>query len=947
MSTLSDGAGSKTRSLLHSFYSALTTISIASIVPKWAYRMLINRGLPSQAIVSSASSPPPLNLPGVHCRARASPHSWHTTAASDDVFLDLRTGLPLKPVYLEKPLDHGRRRKTFSHPRARHNNHGVQKSTILKRSVSAACVRRENGRRHSLASSKGLIKLSARQTTCGTLSPTSDEFELEDRSITTTIANTACFSGRHSLMSTPISLSPRFRLRNLRRFPKEDETDSVELFSSSRGDASLESLTTPQGGYYYYNSLDGVTNNDEKVTVFKAVLRSCLSIAYGPLESSKITEIGRRFSAPQAFDHDTQFFLYCSNAYQTIWTRERLYTEANRVQKQWPPEHICLVGALDLLRRQIVLAASQQVTQKRRASDSALTMVVTPMSVKDTEGCLKVLEAVVTHWHDSVAQDSSWRELLMILATAQEETPLEHYAIHAETIIAFDVLAELLRCTHWTRRLRSAAERVFDPSFDFINFMLSPCASIGRVSSSSTLDEDDQIPLISLLTRNNNNHHHTATSQSTANSTTDNPVIRRAIVSFASGCKDDTDCDYYAYSDNNDEEENKSQNESLELSLDKAVEVSLDRSVDLLDKSVDSSDKLSLDECNVSLETFNDFVGSSDDNLSFKSEFTLNNSYESVISSNARRVVESIGRPARQHVSLHALQGVYVYRVEDFTTFYTFGAVIGSGGEGTVYECNPVDEVKNKSSSLQDHKFVVKVTPKESWKSLMTVYAMSHFTASMRHPLVITHRAFYEDAFNYYFVMDRAMGPELLDLVKEGGLPEPEAKWYTCQVFLALRYIHGEGLIHCDIKLENFVCAQPHSHLKLIDFGSAINEDGLLGSVIPNATPAYAAPELVFSKKPFSSKIDVWAAGILVAYLLTGRSPYGENGLAGISLDDWKEKTQEWLYVIHHEYNLSSDAIEFLNYVLQYNAAKRPTAENCLKHHWVQSALKDCPPEWW
>ncbi|KAM0049161.1 putative protein kinase CMGC-GSK family [Helianthus debilis subsp. tardiflorus] len=99
-------------------------------------------------------------------------------------------------------------------------------------------------------------------------------------------------------------------------------------------------------------------------------------------------------------------------------------------------------------------------------------------------------------------------------------------------------------------------------------------------------------------------------------------------------------------------------------------------------------------------------------------------------------------------------------------------------------------------------------------------------------------------------------------------MPMIYVKLYTYQIFRALAYIHALGVCHRDIKPKN-ILVNPHSHqLKLCDFGIAKVLVKGEPSTFYIGTRQYRAPELLFGATEYTTAIDNWSAGCVLAELL-------------------------------------------------------------------------------
>jgi 5'-AMP-activated protein kinase catalytic alpha subunit len=105
-----------------------------------------------------------------------------------------------------------------------------------------------------------------------------------------------------------------------------------------------------------------------------------------------------------------------------------------------------------------------------------------------------------------------------------------------------------------------------------------------------------------------------------------------------------------------------------------------------------------------------------------------------------------------------------------------------------------------------------------------------------------------------------------------GRLDEQEAGLYFMQLLDAEMYLRRQGICHRDIKPENIIVKD--DRLKLIDFG--LSHYCGKGEWLKTScgSPCYAAPEMMSEKRYDSEKTEVWALGVTLYAMLTGRLPF-------------------------------------------------------------------------
>ena len=151
---------------------------------------------------------------------------------------------------------------------------------------------------------------------------------------------------------------------------------------------------------------------------------------------------------------------------------------------------------------------------------------------------------------------------------------------------------------------------------------------------------------------------------------------------------------------------------------------------------------------------------------------------------------------------------------------------------------------------------------------------------------IIRLLASFQDRDNVYMVMPLAHGGMLHGVIQkranaqkaDGGRGADvacvgdEARFYLAEMVAALRFLHGKGIVHRDLKPEN-ILVMADGHLKLTDFGTAL--DVAAGSGVKDfvGTPEFVSPE-VLKDEPASAAADMWGLGVIVFQLLAGRVPF-------------------------------------------------------------------------
>jgi serine/threonine-protein kinase len=154
--------------------------------------------------------------------------------------------------------------------------------------------------------------------------------------------------------------------------------------------------------------------------------------------------------------------------------------------------------------------------------------------------------------------------------------------------------------------------------------------------------------------------------------------------------------------------------------------------------------------------------------------------------------------------------------------------------------------------------------------------------ARLSHPNIVAVFDQGSDGQYLYLAMEYVPGRTLRSLLREHGRMRPEAALNIMDPILCgLAAAHAAGIVHRDVKPEN-VLLTADGRVKVVDFGLARAQAaaGNTRSGLVIGTVAYIAPEQVKGQVT-DARTDVYAAGVLLFELLTGRQPYtGDSPLS-------------------------------------------------------------------
>ncbi|KAH8281327.1 hypothetical protein KR018_009661, partial [Drosophila ironensis] len=236
---------------------------------------------------------------------------------------------------------------------------------------------------------------------------------------------------------------------------------------------------------------------------------------------------------------------------------------------------------------------------------------------------------------------------------------------------------------------------------------------------------------------------------------------------------------------------------------------------------------------------------------------------------------ETTGRDGSKITTVVATPGQGTDRVQEVS--YTDTKVIGNGSFGVVFQAKLCDtgELVAIKKVLQDRRFKnreLQIMRKLEHCNIVKLLYFFYSSGEKRDEVFLNLVLEYIPETVYKVARQYAKTKQTI--------PINFIRLYMYQLFRSLAYIHSLGICHRDIKPQNLLLDPETAVLKLCDFGSA--KQLLHGE--PNVSYIcsryYRAPELIFGAINYTTKIDVWSAGCVLAELLLGQPIFpGDSGV--------------------------------------------------------------------
>lgn len=293
---------------------------------------------------------------------------------------------------------------------------------------------------------------------------------------------------------------------------------------------------------------------------------------------------------------------------------------------------------------------------------------------------------------------------------------------------------------------------------------------------------------------------------------------------------------------------------------------------------------------------------------------------------------------------------------------YRLTKEIGRGATAKVYEA--VDDKTNQVVAA-------KAIPAEKLKDKRSIENFKRELSVLKklnHPNIIKIVGLEKTPHNIYVMLEYCNGGNLLEYKcyyknkNKTELNEFFVQKIIRQFTKGLEYMHQNGTIHRDIKLEN-IMLNFNSHknevepgglpvpvnyddvdlnndftIKIADLGFARNIDG--GGVASTicGTPITMAPDVmgIEGEKAYNNKADLWSLGAITYELLVGNVPFFAK-----SYNDLKVQIARGTYVLPKSLKLSVEAITFINGLLQFSPEKRMGWDKIRTHPFIVNKVSN------
>ncbi|CCD25193.1 serine/threonine protein kinase MEK1 NDAI_0E03760 [Naumovozyma dairenensis CBS 421] len=309
--------------------------------------------------------------------------------------------------------------------------------------------------------------------------------------------------------------------------------------------------------------------------------------------------------------------------------------------------------------------------------------------------------------------------------------------------------------------------------------------------------------------------------------------------------------------------------------------------------------------------------------------------------------------------------------------------IIGNGTFGNVlvaFKKNLNDNINSKPTGkiiYSPRNYAVKIVKLKK----NNVDKEAKILLKLNHPNIIKIHYTFSDIINdnLYLFQDLIPGGDLFSYLAKGdcltSITETESLILVYQILKALSYLHNQGIVHRDLKLDNILLCSPEpcTRIVLADFGiakdiSKLKRNSRMNTIV--GTPEYCAPEVGFKtrhphpnskshhellsssrsflnqtcsrantieqyKNGYTYKCDLWSLGVVTHIMLTGISPFYGDGTENSIIQNVRNGKLD--FSIKHWDHIHENAKDFVRNLLKIDANERFDSFQSLNHSWISN----------
>eukprot|EP01119_Soliformovum_irregulare_P020781 TRINITY_DN6787_c0_g1_i2.p1 TRINITY_DN6787_c0_g1~~TRINITY_DN6787_c0_g1_i2.p1 ORF type:complete len:494 (-),score=106.14 TRINITY_DN6787_c0_g1_i2:164-1456(-) len=240
----------------------------------------------------------------------------------------------------------------------------------------------------------------------------------------------------------------------------------------------------------------------------------------------------------------------------------------------------------------------------------------------------------------------------------------------------------------------------------------------------------------------------------------------------------------------------------------------------------------------------------------------------------------------------------------------------GKGGFGIVW--------KAVKYTAETEKFGIKVMKHTDPRDMRYNHLEISVLEFCQHPNIVSYFGSYLCDDNIWLVMEFLEGGTVEQATRVLNFSEAHIAYVCTQVLKGLEYLHGENLVHRDLKSANIMLSTT-AQIKIIDFGLCVDiSDGKKTSMV--GSPFWMPPEMI-RRQPHDHKVDIWCLGVSMTELANGHAPNNKSALKAmytvgtVGIPNPLEKPKLW----------TDNFAGFLAQCLQVEAKDRPSAAELLE----------------